>query len=122
MGDMRKKSTASNSKQANFNDWIQKSIETYNPKHQPREIDDILNNSTSKDAEPQNIMWPSAADKKEETGKIQWLSKTKEDKERAIERELDNEDDFDSDYVQPVQPRKQQTDERPLNSKFAQAA
>lgn len=67
-------------------------------------------------------MWPSAADKKEETGKIQWLSKTKEEKERAIERELDNEDEFDSDYVQPVHPRKQPSDDRPLNSKFAEAA
>lgn len=116
--DVRKKGALSNSKQAHFNDWIQKSIETYNPK--ARDVDEILNESSVNDSEPpQQILWPSAAEKREEPSKIQWLSKTKEQKEREIERELDGEDDFEDDYVRP---RKQPSDDRSFNTKFGDDA
>jgi hypothetical protein len=46
-------------------------------------------------------MWPSAVEKRDEP-KIQWLSKTQDEKERAIERELENDDDYESDFLPPV--------------------
>ena len=46
-------------------------------------------------------MWPSAADKKDEPNKIQWLSKTQEEKERDIEKDLENDDYYEPEYVPP---------------------
>lgn len=117
--DYRKHSKASFN-----NDW--KPAESHKP-------DDVLDES-SIHKESEGIMWPSAAEKKEP---ISWMSKPKEQREREIEQELDdNYDrylqeerqsderqqrkpiDFDERPIKP-KPRPDNFDERPIKAKPA---
>jgi hypothetical protein len=125
-GDYRKRAAPS---KPIFNDWAQKSINE----------DALDESSIHKDPESQSIMWPSAADKKDPSA-FSWLNKPKEQREREIEDELDDNyenhikeskkqafddrpikqkpraDDFDERPINP-KPRTEDFDERPIKPK-----
>ncbi len=92
------KLAGSSNKQTNFNDWMKKSIDTYNVKsgknNQEVEVPGLNESSIGhvKEVETSKVMWPSASEfrgKKKDDDNIAWMSKTKEQRERELSAEMD---------------------------------
>ena len=50
-----------------------------------------------KEVEQSKVIWPSASEKRSKPEEIAWLSKTKDQREREIEADLDDNDYGDND-------------------------